>query len=302
LVAFGATLIAGLAVATAAKALRIAVPASVPAQSQALHSDTIVVGKVIEIEKEAVKAKPFPASPMEVDYKIAVVKINEELRGAKGVTSVRVGFTELGGLNPPLTAQPDININRPIARPTIARIDGPAIVLTAGQEGLFCLVKHHEGDFYVLQQYGQPLEKKAPDYEKQLANVKKLIAALENPKAALKDGAPADRAFAAVMLVEKYCSVPPAMRAKGMIVQEPIDAEESKLILEALSQLEWNKPDANGLMLQTAFYRLGLQAKDGWTQPKFQQGQDFSKAMGEAAAKWLKANTEKYVIQRRMMK
>ena len=43
---------------------------------------------------------------------------------------------------------------------------------------------------------------------------------------------------------------------------------------------------------QTMFYRLGVTAADGWTQPK-----DF-KQFPEAAKKWLTDNADKYRIQR----
>jgi hypothetical protein len=74
---------------------------------------------------------------------------------------------------------------------------------------------------------------------------------------------------------------------------EPIDAEESKLILQALAQADWTKPvTPMDVSAQRVFNQLNLTAKDGWTRPKV------AKEFPTAAKKWLQENAGKYRIQR----
>lgn len=294
-----ASVVVAMAAAQQASALRVAMPNRTPAQ-QVMTAEVVVIGKVAEIEKEPTKATQVPGATDKIDYQVAVVKISESVLGAKGLTNVRVGFltAPMGGNVKPLPP----NGGGIQIQPAIARVPNPVITLTEGQEGCFFLTKHHDGDFYVLQQFGQPLDKKAADFDKQLDSVKKLVKVFEDPKAALKSKESADREFAACMLVQKYRQYPQSVKPNAKVVQEPIDAEESKLILSTLAEMPWGKVDPNGVGLQNTFYQLGLQPKDGWTQPKFQKGVDFNKVMGDAVVKWMKENAEKYQIQRQVVK
>jgi len=277
-----------------AKALRVAMPNRTPAQ-QAMTAEVIIVGKVTEIEKEMTKATPGVGVKDKIDYHVGVIKISESIQGAKGLTTVRVGWQptpKLGGPVPDL--QPAVQ-QLPVRRPPFQQQQA---FLTEGQEGCFFLTKHHDGDFYVMQQAGMPLDKKVADFEKQMTSVKKVMKVFEDPKTALKAKDASDRQFAANMLIQKYRNYPQVNTPNAKVVQEGIDAEESKLILETLSAMEWGKVDANGQGLQNIWYQIGIQPKDGFVQPKFVQGQDFNKIMGEAVSKWLKDNAEKYRIQR----
>lgn len=277
-----------------AKALRI-MPNSRPAVQQAMTAEVIVIGKVGEIEKDVTKATPNISAKDKIDYHVAVIKITESIQGAKGLTTIRVGWQ--GGAQPvgpsTLPVQPAQPAIQPIRRPQ------PQVALSVGQEGCFFLTKHHDGDFYVMQQFSGPLDKKAADYEKQLSNVKKLIKAFEDPKAALKATEASDRQLAACMLLQKYRIAPPVNTPNAKLTQEPIDAEVSKLILQTLSEMEWGKTDPTTNMgLQNVWYLVGAEPKDGWNQPKSIQGQDYNKILSAAVSKWLKENAEKYRIQR----
>lgn len=283
-----------LASVAPAKALRVAMPNRTPAQ-QAMTAEVVIVGKVVEIEKEMTKASSNPGVKDKVDYHVAVVKISEAVQGAKGLTSIRVGWMPSPRLGGPA---PDVQI-QPVRRPPLQQAQ---VSLTEGQEGCFFLSKHHDGDFYVMQQWGSPLDKKAADFDKQLTSVKKLMKAFEDPKTALKAKDAAERQFTACMLIQKYRTYPQVNTPNAKVVQEPIDAEESKLILQALSEMEWGKFDpATGTGLQNVWYQIGAQPKDGWTQPKVVQGQNFQQVMGAAVSKWLKENAEKYRIQRHVI-
>ena len=114
-----------------------------------LHADVIVVGKVTELEKETVKANPFPRATEKADFQIAVVQIGEGLRGAKGLTTIRVGFQ----LPMKIQAPPIDPNGRVFARPSPAFIP-PS--LTKDQEGCIFLTKHPEADFYVAARQRPP--------------------------------------------------------------------------------------------------------------------------------------------------
>ena len=99
------------------------------------------------------------------------------------------------------------------------------------------------------------------------------------------------RCVVAALLIARYRTPRPFT---PMPKTEAIAAEQSKLILEALSGADWgNVPGRNwALSPQGLFFRLGLTPGDGWVQPK-----DF-KQLPTEAKKWLKANSGTYRIQR----
>lgn len=282
---------------SSAKALRIAIQNRTPAQ-QAMTAEVVVTGKVVEIEKEMTKATQAVGVKDKIDYQVGVIKITENIQGAKGLTTIRVGWQPAPNQgNPGTDLQPAV---QPIRRPPFRQ---PQVTLTEGQEGCFFLTKHHDGDFYVLQQFGQPLDKKAADYDKQLSSVKQLLKAFEDPKSALKAKDAGERQFAACMLVQKYRTYPQINTPNAKVVQEDIDADVSKLILQTLAEMEWTKidPMLGNSLLQSTWYQIGVQPTDGFVQPKFVQGQDFNKIMGEAVTKWLKDNADKYRIKRHVV-
>jgi hypothetical protein len=265
-----------------------------PAAQQAIQADVIVVGKVTEVEKEMSKATPFAASKDQVDYRVGVVKISESILGAKGLTTVRVGWQ-------PAAANP---IGGPIGRPIGGPIRRPIrqpITLTVGQEGCFLLNKHHDGDFYVLSQWGQPVDKKAADFGKQVEAVKKIVKILNDPTAALKTKDLADRQFAAGVLIQKYRSYP--QNVVGQPKLEDVSEEQSKLMMQTIAEMDWSKNEQkHGIFIgaQNMFGMLAIQpGQDGFNPPMFQQNQqDFAKVYGDYVMKWVKDNAEKYRIKR----
>ena len=94
-----------------------------------VNSEAVFVGRVLEIEPQDVDAKAFPAAKDTTKYRIAVVKVNEVIRGLKEEKTIRVGFI-------PLTAPKKI----------IGGRGNPQ--LEVGQEGLFMISKHSDGKFY----------------------------------------------------------------------------------------------------------------------------------------------------------
>src|SRR4051812_1655820 len=79
------------------------------------YPNVAVVAKVVEVEPDVVEVAPFRGAPKErmLRYKVAIMKIDDPLIGASGITRVRVGFPADasppagdggGGLPPAITA------------------------------------------------------------------------------------------------------------------------------------------------------------------------------------------------------
>jgi hypothetical protein len=252
---------------------KVAVIAPQPIAQRVATSDAVVVGKVTSIEEKPVAALPFPGSARKAEYQIAVVKIEDPILGAKGLTHLRIGF---------VPAQPGVLRPGGYRPPTLAQ----------GQEVCLFLAQHPEGTFYTLPAYFSVIDKKAPTFEKDVAEAKKDAKLLDDPGAGLESKDAPDRFLTAAMLVARYRQRKPSATPPA---QEPIDAGESKRILQALADADWtppNKPVPSQLTPQNAFNLLGLTAKDGWTPPK-----DF-KQFPDEAKKWLKENADKYRIER----
>jgi hypothetical protein len=274
-----------------------------PPVQRAVTAEVVVVGKVTAIEKDMVEAQPFPNAPNKVAYRVAVVKIETNLAGAANITHVRIGFI------PP--AKPNPNVQPPVGRPgrAIRPIRGPlpAIELKEGEEKLFFLAKHPGGEFFVMPGMSPPIDVKDDNGKKELEAVKTITTVLADPMKGLKSDRAGVRAETAAVMVMKYRAYP---EFAGEVDQVAINAEESKLILQALAEAEWSQnvrpvPAAIGApnALQ-AFYQLGLTEKDGWKQPvapRPKPGQppvDFAAVQKKAFVEWLAGPGKDYVVKK----
>lgn len=274
----GLLMLAVSAAITPAKALVVA-PSPLP--DRVANASIIVVGKVTAVEEKTVSARPAPgANPIE--YQVAVVKIDEALLGAKGLTHIRVGFTAPVAPPPPPPGGIRLPIRSGVRSPALAKDQEVCLFLTpmAGQS------------FFTAPMYFDVIDKKSnPNFDKELAQIRRTVKIMADPRAGLQSKEESDRLAAVSLLLSRYRTIKGPV--KGTPKQEPIDAEESKLILRALAETDWARPvtpmDPAPRML---FYRLGVQAKDGWTPPKNAQ------ELPAAAKKWLTANADKFRIQR----
>jgi RNA polymerase sigma factor (sigma-70 family) len=223
---------------------------AIPVQDAAV----VVVGKVGKFEEKE-----------QLEHRIAVIKIEESFKGMKGLTSVRVGTPAMQNDGP---AVPPINVapGGGFARPAIMRLPAPAV--TEGAEGVFFLKKHDKGDFYVLvNAYTSFLPKTQPNYEEQVKLIRDVAKFLETPlEKSLKADKAEDRLLAAGMLIVQYRTRKDYSKPAK---EEEIDAEQSKLILKALEEADFNKVEPRlGMTPLDLFYRLGVTQKDGWTPPR----------------------------------
>lgn len=222
---------------------------AVPVQEAAV----VVIGKVGKFEDKE-----------QLEHRIAVIKIEESIKGMKGLTSVRVGTPVMQDGNVPVP--PINNGGAPIAVPAIARLAPPA--LAEGIEGVFFLKKHDKGDFYVLANpYNSMLQKTQPNYEEQVKLVKDVARFLETPleKSLAADKAE-DRLLAAGLLILQYRT---RKNYSTPVKEEAIDAEQSKQILKVLAEADFSKPEPRlGMTAMDLFFRLGVTQKDGWQPPQ----------------------------------
>lgn len=280
----GAASLLCLAMTTTPSTARAMMIAPSPISQRVATADCIVVGKVTGFGDKTVSVTTFPGSKQKQEYQIAIIKVETNLHGAKGVKEIRVGF-----IPPPPPGPGPGATGRPIIRRPFRGVN-----FTLNQEACLFLTKHHEGDFYTAPMYFSVINKTGnANFDKEMDEVKRCAKLMADPKAGLEAKEKEDRLLTAGMLIAHYRQARPS---NGAPKTAPINADLSKKILLTLADADWNaKPPRPGpfqMTPQTMFYQLGLTAKDGWTQPK-----DF-KQFPEAAKKWLKDNSDKYVIQR----
>ena len=253
-----------------ARAGVIAVPPAGP--NRIAKADAVIVGKVDAIEPQDVKVG-------NTTYRIAVVSIEQAIRGVKSAKSLRIGFT-------PPPPPPD-------GKGPLIFTSGPRpIQLKVGQESLFLLAKLPKENVYVIGGImGYHIDRdKNPTFEKEVELAKAAVKVIDNPQSALKSKDADERLLAAAYLIETYRSF------KGPTVPklEAIDADESKLILQTLAKSDW-KANADFRSIRPApwqlFQKLGVTAKDGYAP---QPGANYQATMQT----WLADNAQKYRIQR----
>ena len=232
--------------------------APLPVPMRVAQADVAVVGKVTAIEDRTVKAGRFPGDTTPAEYKVAVVKIEEALLGARGLTHIRVGFIPSAG-------------RRVYFRSDLAR----------GQEACLLLTRHPKAGFHQIL-FDGILDRG------QAAEVKKAARLLADPMAGLKSKSADDRFQTAALLLQRYRT-----RRTGRERETLVGVEESRLILEAIAGADWKQVPGRDFRLspQALFQLLSLQPADGW------QVVDFTR-LEPAARKWIKDNAGKYRIKR----
>lgn len=272
----GLTCLTLLVDAAPAKAL-MAAPAPMP--QRVANAELIVVGKLGKVEAKNVSATPGPGVKDKVAYQVIALHVEQVLLG-KADKEIRLGF--IPPQNPPAGAP--IRPGRPFR----------GVVFSGGQEGVFFLTKHHAENFHVAPMFFDFLDKKNNTYDTDLDTIKRCVKLLEDPNKSLQAKDAEDRLFTAAMLLSRYNAGRP-----GRTKMEPIEAEQSKLILTALAEADWTPPKPkpgvpfyNQVNPRQLFGLLRAQPKDGWTPP------NNPAKFADAARAWLKQNADKFRIMR----
>lgn len=263
----------GLALAPAARA-DMAAPD--PLMVRLINAQGVIIGKVTEYEKKPVSTTRTPKDKQKTNFQVMVVKIDDHLRGFKGETHVRVGFIPVNSLRRGNT------------------FAAPAV----GSRACFFLAPHHKESFFVAQPYWDIVpEGKGTNFEATMKSLKEFAAVYDQPEKALTSKKPEERFNAAAVLILKYRGAG-GVRGNGKPLgtkQEPIDARQSKLILEALRDSDWTKPYSYlQVSPQYVFYRLGLTKADGWNPKRFVNQKD----QIAQTKKWLTDHAGTYRIKK----
>jgi hypothetical protein len=279
-----------VAVAGGLGCLALAAPASAtfippspePVPVRVALADAVVVGTVVRLADKTVSV---PAGQgLQAEYKVAIVKVTEGLQGAETSKEIRVGFIP----PPPRPAQPP----RPGGL-VFGQMPNTSPQLTPGLEGCFFLNKVPGTDCYTASLLGAVVEKKSREFRTALVDARRAAKLLADPRAGLTSRSAPERFLTASLLVHRYRT------PQGRKKTEPIDAEESKLILKALAESDWSAqrpvPGVPALFMgnpHLVIMQLGAGEKDGWVQPR-----NF-RLTTAAARKWFKDHVETFRIEK----
>lgn len=250
---------------------------SAPAGAAGLHpafraaqSPIVVVGKVTSIEPAPVDVEPFVGAKTRVPFKSAVLSVESVLSGPDGETHRKVGF------------------------PVQSKV--PGLAPAVGDRGCFFLAPHATGQFLVIPANAPPLVADSRTYRDDLATVKKALSVLAKPDDALSATEPADRYFAAAVLLNRY-GTPPPNAAK--VEREPIPSGESRKVLSVLAEIDWTKPppaDLPGPL--TLLGQLQPGPDDGWNPPPFSGPGDSAGYFQTQFRKWHATAGESYRVKK----
>jgi hypothetical protein len=260
----------------AAGAAWAVVPVTKPpvAQRMAL-ADCVVVGKVQALEAQLVEAAPLLKirGVDKLPYQVAVIRVESMIIGPKDLKEVRIAYV------PPQSAKGAFR--------RFAQVE-----LSVDQEGCFFVRKHPDESFYVAQaSYDLTDKARDKDFAKELETVKRCAKLLGDPTAGLKSRDAADRQLTAALLLYRYRT--PMVVYTGKPKTEPIDAEQSRLILAAIAEGDWSVDVGPAQITSLSlFLRLGLTEQDDWAQPR--KLEDWP----AAAQKWLHKHAARYRIQK----
>jgi hypothetical protein len=195
-----------------------------------------VVSGTLTLEKETVEQAMYPQAPVKTNFKVFTLKVKDVLIGEK-VESIRL----LVGPADPAQIPFDDGSGRmakiPSYRPYLNNVQ-----VIDGQEGVFFVTRSTASEKqYQLVPGAIPLNALDTKYKDNLATIEKIQTVLKDPIKALKAEKPEDRFAAAQILVGKYRSYPPL--ATNGVVEEAIDADQSKLILAAILEGDFAKYD-----------------------------------------------------------
>lgn len=258
------------------------------AEQKVAQSEMIVTGKVTAIEANPVQVKPHEGATDKVSMKVAVIKVEKLHKSEKQVTHVRVLFR-----NSPI--QPT-GLNRAIKGQEFLLWDESGDLSSArlevGVSGIFFLSRHPTSSEYQMAPQCRAILDDAPNAKEEREKIESLLAILKKPIEHLQAAKAEDRITATLMLIQNYRHQP----SQGKDVREvAIPAQETQLILKALSEADWNaRPSDRGVSVP------GVSTQLGWNRTP--NGQEIyynnTKVMAEAYQTWYKAKAKDFVIKK----
>ncbi|MBY0522581.1 MAG: hypothetical protein K2R98_04260 [Gemmataceae bacterium] len=224
-------------------------------------ADYVILGKVAAVDKQHVQVSLTKGDARQ-EFALATIAIAESLKGAKGLTRVRVAF------------QAD---NFP----------------QVGSEGCFFVNRHHEQPFcFLAGGYDFPIYKQDNTaFERQMAPHRQFARLWDDPSAGLQSKDEEVRLITAGLLLVHHRAAARWTDAKDQKL-EAIDAEQSESILKVLTEADWTARGPYRLSARGLFQLLQLTEKEGWAARDFKNVKEFD----AAARRWLSAHASKYRI------
>lgn len=265
----------------------VAFPIGMPFEFQIAQSDLVAVGTVVAILDQDEELALRPGDKRKVRVRIAVVKLDSPVLG-EADKLIRIAYPA-----------------RALGPAAKRRAKGNEPPLKAGDTAVFMVKKHHDRRLYLLKDpWSGTVKASSPvsKFNAILERIRRICKIAKNPRKYLESRDLEARFTAAAYLVGKYRTPP----ATGSAKQVPIDAKESKLILQAILD-RWDAEAKQKLTSprfvvygsttrweigpKLVFMGLGLTAKDRFV-PKV--GVPFF----QYAHRWLADNIETYRIRR----
>ncbi len=185
------------------------------------QADVVVVGKVTSIEDEYIQIGEGENQPL---FRIANVKVTDNLLGPKGVSSVRVAF--------------HVGANTVSVMPTDGKTNyrgSGSVALEVDQEGVFLLSRRAKADFYtILSDYRTVgfLPKAHPNFHDDLEKITGVTKVIKNPITLLNSKNDDERANALTTMYQRCYEA--VYGRSGNLKVEELPADLNKAMLKAL--------------------------------------------------------------------
>jgi hypothetical protein len=227
-------------------------------------AECVLVGKIINYDEKTMNALPAPGAKATQEFAVAVLEITKAIKGADGLTHIRIAL--------------DMTQNLPL-----------------GKEACFFLNPHFEEPVCVMNwRFGAPEYKENnAGFDASVRQYERWGRLLKNPLEGLQSKDADERFLTAALLVTEHRTFRPGFHSQDQKTAA-IDATQSKLILLALADAEWSKVILdNTVSVQSLFTQLAPTAKDGWNASI---GYD-AKGYEIAVKKWLKDSADTFRIK-----
>jgi hypothetical protein len=227
-------------------------------------AEWVVVGKITNYDEKSVQMLPAPGANAKQEFAVAVFEITKAIKGADGLTHIRIAV--------------DMAQNLPLAK-----------------EACFFLNPHFEEPVCVMNwRFGAPeyLENNA-GFDALVRQYERWGTLLKNPLDGLQSKDADERFLTAALLITEHRTFRAGFHRPDQRT-EAIDATQSKLIMQALADVEWNKVILdNGVSVASLFGQLAPTVQEGWNASiKYD-----AKGYEIAVKNWLRDNAETYRIR-----
>jgi hypothetical protein len=239
-----------------------------------LHSDVSAFGTVTAIERDEVEQPAAQPNQTLPSFRVAVVRVDQAVCGLRNVTHLKVLFT--------------------------------GQQMWEGQELCLFVNRHPTLTGYYTPAAASPwYDRSNPQHANSWNTVNALLPVVSDPITALKEGDATDRFRAAALLTMRYRKAQTGVPADKH-AEEPVDRDESHLILKALCDVDWDHA-TDGVSHWTPYLLLGLKANtSGFPHAEaLNDGKGLSQHFGgsrnkfrDAFQQWVESDGSKFQVKK----